>query len=65
MGDMALWEKLLLGVFAVGIIFLFRPGIKETFKRSKEAKSDWAGVLFPLGIMVLFVMGMIWYAKNG
>lgn len=64
MAELALWEKLLLGVFAVGIIFLFRPGIKETFKRSREAKSDWPAVLFPLGIMVLFIIALIYYAKN-
>jgi len=64
MPELALWEKLLIGVLAVGVIFLFRPGIKETFRRSREAKSDWAGVLIPIGVVVLFIIGLIMLAKG-
>jgi len=59
-----LWEKLLIGVLAVGVIFLFRPGIKATWARSKEAKKDWAGFLLPIGAMVLFIMLLIYMARQ-
>jgi drug/metabolite transporter (DMT)-like permease len=59
-----LWEKLLIGVLVVGVIFLFRPGIKATWERSKQAKKDWAGFLLPIGAMVLFIILLIYMARN-
>ncbi len=58
---METWEKLLLGVFAILIIFLFRPGLKAAFERSQRAEhKDWAGLLVPLVLVVLFVMLLIY-----
>lgn len=59
-----LWEKLLIGVLAVGIIFLFRPGIKATWERSQKATKDWVGFLLPIGAMVLFIILLIYMARN-
>jgi hypothetical protein len=59
-----LWEKLLIGILVVGVIFLFRPGIKATWERSQQAKKDWAGFLLPIGAMVLFIILLIYMARN-
>ena len=48
------------GAVVLLVIFLFRPGLKEAFKRSKEAENkDWGGVLLPIGLVVLFVILLI------
>lgn len=52
----ATWEIILLGAFAVLLVFLFRPGIKAALERSRHAKKDWPSVLIPLGLVVAFVL---------
>ncbi len=60
MDSLATWEKLLLGAFAVLLIFVFRPGLKQAFKQSQEAADkDWAGFLIPLAVIILFVVLLI------
>ncbi len=62
---MALWEQVLVGALAVGVVFFFMPGIKASLKQSREAKSkDWAGALFPIGLVVLFVIVLIAIARG-
>lgn len=57
---METWEKLLVGALAVGLIFLFRPGLKRAFQQSREAeKKDWQGVIVPVLLVVAFVMLLI------
>ena len=57
---MAIWEQVLIGVFALLLVFLFRPGIKTMLEESRVAEhKDWKGVLVPIGIVVLFVMLLI------
>lgn len=54
------WELLAIGAVVLIVLLLFRPGLKEAFKQSKEAESkDWAGVLLPIGLVVLFVILLI------
>ncbi len=53
------WELLAAGAVALLVVFLFRPGIRAAFEQSKNAPKDWAGVLLPLGIVVLFVILLI------
>lgn len=53
------WELLLAGALAVLLIFFFRPGIRAAFERSKNAPKDWAGLLIPIGAVVLFVILLI------
>ena len=54
------WEMIAVGAVVLLVIFLFRPGLKEAFKRSKEAENkDWSGVLLPIGLVVLFVILLI------
>ena len=56
---METWEQLLLGAFAILLIFLFRPGIKAALEKSREAEKDWKGALIPIGAVVLFVVLLI------
>ena len=54
------WEMIAIGAVVLLVIFWFRPGLKEAFKRSKEAENkDWSGVLLPIGLVVLFVILLI------
>jgi len=59
MGTLSTWESLLLGVMVVLLLFWFRPGIKATLERSRNAEKDWPGLLLPLGAVVLFVILLI------
>ena len=57
---MATWEKVLLVILAVAIVFLFRPGIKQLLEESKKVENpDWMSALFPIGIVVLFIIMLI------
>ncbi|MCK5897887.1 MAG: hypothetical protein KAG06_02305 [Methylococcales bacterium] len=59
MEDYSTWEMLLAGLMGIGIIFWMKPGIKETLKKSQEAKSDWMGLLVPIGFVIMFVIFLI------
>jgi hypothetical protein len=62
---MELWEQLLLGALGLGVFFLFRPGIRQAMEKSQQAENkDWQGVLFPIGLVVLFVIVLIMLARN-
>ena len=60
MDQMYTWEMLLLGALVVLVLFWFGPGVKASLEQSRKAeKKDWAGVLLPVGIVVLFVIFLI------
>ena len=59
MMSMALWEQLALGAVALLVIFWFRPGIKAALKQSEEAEKDWAGILLPIGAVILFIIFLV------
>ncbi len=59
-GDMAIWQQILLGVFALLALFIFWPGVKVAMQKSEQAENkDWAGFLLPIGVVVLFVVFLI------
>ncbi len=65
MGPIPGWEKILIGILAVLVLLWFRPGIKAAMEQTREAKQkDWAGVLIPLGAVVLFVVLLIAMARH-
>lgn len=52
-------ESLILGALALLLLFWMTPGVKAALARSKQAPSDWASVLLPLGLVVMFVLFLI------
>lgn len=60
MDSIPTWEAMIIGILAVLLIFLWRPGIKQALKRSQEAEEkDWRAVLIPLALVILFVILLI------
>lgn len=57
--EFSIWENLLLGVMVLGIIFWMKPGIKASMQISKDAESDWMGVLLPVGGVVVFIIFLV------
>ncbi len=56
---LSVWEQIFLVIIAVGVVFLFRPGIKRALEESRQAEKDWAGVLWPIALVVLFVIFLV------
>ena len=57
---MATWEMLLLGALVILVLFWMGPGVKVMLERSRQAESrDWAGLMWPLVLVVLFVLLLI------
>ena len=57
---MELWEQILLGAMAILVLFLFRPGIKATIERSKNAEEKHWGTLALLAVvLIVFVIFLI------
>ena len=61
---METWEQILLGAFAILLIFWFRPGIKAALEQSRQAEKDWKGALIPIGAVVLFIVLLIALARS-
>jgi threonine/homoserine/homoserine lactone efflux protein len=62
---MAMWEQVLLGIAAFIILFLFWPGVKAAMARSKAVENpDWKGALIPLGLVVLFVVLLVFISRS-
>jgi hypothetical protein len=54
------WEMVLIGAIAVLVILWVSPGIKSLLEQSRESKNrDWAGLLVPIALVILFVMLLI------
>jgi len=53
---METWEQILLGVFALLILFWFVPGIRGMLAKAKDAPKDWAGLLLPIALVAAFVI---------
>jgi hypothetical protein len=60
MEEMSTFEMIMLGAIALGVLFWIGPGIKGALQQSREAENkDWAGVLLPIIIVVIFVFFLI------
>ena len=61
---MELWEQLVLGALAVLVLFMFRPGIKATIERSKNAEEKhWGTIALLAVVLIAFVVLMIWSVR--
>ncbi len=62
---MGAFEQVLLGVAALAILLLFWPGVRRAVERSRRAEDrDWAAALWPIAVVVLFVIFLIMLARN-
>ena len=62
---MQMWEKVLLGIAAFVILFLFWPGAKQAVEQSKKVKNpDWKTALLPIGIVIFFVVILIMFSRG-
>ena len=62
---MPTWEKILLGIAAFVIVFLFRPGTKQAVEQSKQAENpDWKGALLPIGVVIFFIVMLIMFSRG-
>jgi hypothetical protein len=60
MEQMSTFEMIMLGAIALGVLFWVGPGIKGALQQSREAENkDWAGVLLPIIIVVIFIFFLI------
>ena len=60
MEQMSTFEMIMLGVIALGVLLWAGPGVKTMLQQSREAENpDWAGALFPIAIVILFVIFLI------
>ena len=57
MENMSGWEQVLLGLLLVVVLVWFFPGLKRSLENSRKAtRSDWIGLLVPIGLVILFVL---------
>jgi len=56
---MSALESLVLGAFALLLVFWWQPGIKAAVARSKQSPADWPSVVIPLIWVVMFVLFLI------
>ncbi|MCK5889745.1 MAG: hypothetical protein KAG19_07365 [Methylococcales bacterium] len=57
--EFSLWENVLLGAMALGVIFWMSPGIRSSLKQGKTAETDWMGFLVPMGFVLIFVVFLV------
>jgi len=61
---MELWEQIALGALALLVLFMFRPGIKATIERSKNAEEKhWGTIALLAVVLIAFVVLMIWSVR--
>ena len=57
---MSAMENLVLGALAVLLLFWIWPGIKPALEKSKQNPADWPSVILPLGLVILFVIFLLY-----
>ena len=62
---MPLWQQVLWIVFGVVLVIYLWPRARYELERSKQVeKTDWAGALLPVSIVVLFVILLIVFVRS-
>jgi hypothetical protein len=59
MGLLATWEKLLLGVIGLLVLFWFSPGVKTMIAQSRDAQKHWPAVLIPAAVVIILVIVLL------
>ncbi len=60
MEEFSLWEYVLAGIIAAGVLFFWGPGTRQRLKDSpKGSPQDWMTAVLPIGAVVLFVVFLI------
>jgi len=57
--EFSMWENILLGIMALGVVFWMRPGIKQSMQQSKNAESDWMSLVVPMGFVLMFIIFLV------
>jgi len=52
-------ESVLLGALVIVLLLWWAPGLRAAIAYSRRAESDWSAVLWPLAMVVLFVIGLV------
>ena len=56
---MALWEQILVGALAIGLVVFMLPRLKVMLEESEAAPKDWPGFLLPIALVIGFVLLLI------
>ncbi len=57
--ELSTWESIFVGAAMIGVLIWIYPSVKNAIERGKDAPKDWAGVLIPIGAVVLFILFLI------
>jgi uncharacterized membrane protein len=55
----SIFEAILIGILVLGLLLLWRKGIRQIFEESRQAEQDWGSLLLPIGAVILFVVILI------
>ena len=62
---MAFWQQILWIVFGVVLIIFMWPHARAELERSRQAeKTDWAGALVPVALVVLFIVVLVMLLRS-
>lgn len=57
---MGMWEQVGLAAVAIAVLVFFGPGVKRMLTDSRKgSRAEWMGLVFPVGVVVLFVLVLI------
>ncbi len=59
------WVKIGYAVLAIALIIFIYPAARYWLKNSPTAKEgDWQAFLLPIGLVILFVAGLMWIVSR-
>lgn len=65
MAQMPFWEMLLVGVVVALVLLWMLPGVKASLRNGRKGSAeDWKAVLLPLGLVIGFVLLLIFLVRH-
>ncbi len=59
------WLKFAYAALVIALLIFIYPAAKYWLKNSPEAKQgDWQAFLFPIGLVILLVAGLMWIVSK-